>query len=72
MKLVIIDDNDPDGVGFAKWRIALYVAGPAPERVDFAINLLDHFFDHRKRTELQRPFQDLEAVYTVTTSAACS
>ena len=51
------------------WRVAFYVAGPAPERVDFAISLLDNFFAYRRRTETVRPFPVLEAVYTVATTA---
>ena len=69
IKLVLTDSNDPDGVGFVMWRVAFYVAGPAPERVDFTINLLDNFFAYRKQTETVRPFPALEAVYTVATTA---
>ena len=72
IKLVITDGNDPDDVGFVHWRKAFYVAGAAPQRVDFAINLLDNFFDFRKKTETLRPFPVLEAVYTVATTVAYS
>eukprot|EP00974_Lingulodinium_polyedra_P094858 9193114-Lingulodinium_polyedra.AAC.1 len=72
IKLVITDGNDPDGVGFVQWRIAFYVAGLPGECVNFTVNLLDNFFDHRKKTESERPFPALEATYIVTTSANCS
>lgn len=72
IKVVLTDGNDPDCVGFVPWRVAFYVAGSAPDRIDFIINLLDNFFAYRQRTEQQRAFPMLEAVYTVTTLAACT
>ena len=66
IKLVLTDKNDPDSVGFVQWRVAFYVAGTALN-LRFALDLLDHFFRYRERTETDRPFARLQAVYTITT-----
>ena len=41
VKLVVTDSHDPDGVGFVKWRVALYAAGAPGASVNCVVNLLD-------------------------------
>ena len=44
IKLVLGDTNDPDRVGFVRWRAAFYIAGDGVEVLHNFLYLLDAFF----------------------------
>ena len=54
VRLVIADKQDPDGVGFAPWRVAFYVAGD----LNNFLALLDDWFVFKARTAArEQPFE---------------